>query len=41
MAGALRPRLSPKSMASRYGSQALGPVTTAESMITSFSFGRF
>ena len=38
---ALRPRLSPKSMASRYGSQALGPVTTAESVITSFSLAGF
>src|ERR1700686_1079076 len=36
---ALRPRLSPKSMASRYGSQAL--VTTAESVITSFSLAGF
>ena len=34
MARAFRPRLSPKSMASRYGSQALGPGTTAESVIT-------
>jgi hypothetical protein len=41
MAMALRPRLSPKSMASRYGSQALGPVTTAESVITSFSLAGF
>jgi hypothetical protein len=35
MAMALRPRLSPKSMASRYGSQAL--VTKAESVITSLA----
>src|ERR1035438_7646101 len=41
MARALRPRLSPKSMASRYGSQALGPVTTAESGITLFSLAGF
>src|ERR1035437_5894758 len=41
MARALRPRLSPKSMASRYGSQALGPGTTAESVITSFSLAGF
>src|ERR1017187_115965 len=37
MARALRPRLSPKSMASRYGSQALGPGTTVESVITSLA----
>src|SRR5208282_3342887 len=37
MAMALRPRLSPKSMASRYGSQALGRLTTAESVITSLA----
>ncbi len=41
MAMALRPRLSPKSMASRYGSQALGLETTAESVITSFSLAGF
>src|SRR6266487_1687253 len=41
MAMALRPRLSPKSMASRYGSQALGRLTTAESVITSFSLAGF
>src|SRR5271163_658 len=41
MAMALRPRLIPKSMASRYGSQALGPWTTAESVITSFSLAGF
>src|SRR5450755_1646345 len=41
MAMALRPRLSPKSMASRYGSQALGLGTTAESVITSFSLAGF
>src|ERR1700686_1292561 len=41
MARALRPRLSPKSMASRYGSQALEPGTTAESVITSFSLAGF
>src|ERR1035437_4975726 len=35
MARAFRPRLSPKSMASRYGSQALGLVTSSESVITS------
>src|SRR5271165_1930080 len=38
---ALRPRLSPKSMASRYGSQALGLVTTVESVITSVSLAGF
>src|ERR1700722_16193961 len=38
---ALRPRLSPKSMASRYGSQALGRLNTAESVITSFSLAGF
>src|SRR5216684_2581244 len=36
---AFRPRLIPKSMASRYGSQAL--MTTAESVITSFSLAGF
>jgi len=41
MAMALRPRLSPTSMASRYGSQALGLGTTAESVITSFSLAGF
>src|SRR5208282_461252 len=41
MARALRPRLSPKSMASRYGSQALGPGPTAKSVITSFSLAGF
>src|SRR5271154_7365610 len=41
MAMALRPRLIPKSMASRYGSQALGLETTAESVITSFSLAGF
>src|SRR5271157_3296327 len=41
MARALRPRLIPKSMASRYGSQALGLGTTAESVITSFSLAGF
>src|ERR1700686_2001702 len=41
MARALRPRLSPKSMASRYGSPALEPGTTAESVITSFSLAGF
>src|ERR1035441_7043190 len=41
MARAFRPRPSPKSMASRYGSQALGPGTTAESVITSFSLAGF
>src|ERR1039458_9534467 len=41
MAMAFRPRLIPKSMASRYGSQALGLVTTAESVITSFSLAGF
>src|SRR5437870_2272596 len=35
------PRLSPKSMASRYGSQALGPGTMAESVITSFPLAGF
>ena len=38
---ALRPRLIPKSMASRYGSQVLGLGTTAESVITSFSLAGF
>src|ERR1017187_10301636 len=37
MARAFRPRLSPKSMASRYGSQALGLVTSSESVITSLA----
>src|ERR1019366_7869990 len=37
MARAFRPRLSPKSMASRYGSQALGLVTSSESVITSLT----
>src|ERR1039458_7780973 len=37
MARALRSRLSPMSMASRYGSQALGPGATAESVITSLA----
>jgi hypothetical protein len=41
MAMALRPRLIPKSMASRYGSQALRPETTAESVITWFSLAGF
>jgi hypothetical protein len=41
MARALRPRLIPKSMASRYGSQALGPGTTSESVITAFSLAGF
>src|ERR1017187_7033095 len=41
MAMALRPRLTPKSMASRYGSQVLEPETTAESVITSFSLAGF
>ncbi len=41
MAMALRPRLIPRSMASRYGSQALGPETTVESVITSFSLAGF
>src|SRR5258708_22247264 len=41
IARALRPRLSPKSMASRYGSQALRPMTTAESVITSSSLAGF
>src|ERR1035437_5154463 len=41
MARALRPRLIPKSMASRYGSQALGPGTTSESVIASFSLAGF
>src|ERR1017187_5754341 len=41
MARALRPQLIPNSMASRYGSQALEPGTTAESGITSFSFAGF
>src|ERR1035437_7806195 len=41
MARALRPRLIPNSMASRYGSQALEPGTTAESVITSFSLAGF
>src|ERR1019366_5516697 len=38
---ALRPRLIPNSMASRYGSQALEPGATAESGITSFSLAGF
>src|ERR1035437_10854028 len=41
MARALRPQLIPNSMASRYGSQALEPGTTAESVITSFSLAGF
>src|SRR5712691_2143485 len=41
MAMAFRPRLIPKSMASRYGSQALGLGTTAESVITSFPLAGF
>src|SRR6266576_6667301 len=41
MAMALRPRLIPKSMASWYGSQALWPETTAESVITSSSLAGF
>jgi hypothetical protein len=41
IAMALRPRLGPKSMASRYGSQALGPGTTAQSVITWFSLAGF
>src|SRR5258707_3242700 len=41
MAMAFRPRLIPKSMASRYGSQALGPGITVESVITSFSLAGF
>src|SRR5271166_2978884 len=41
MAMAFRPRLIPKSMASRYGSQALGLGTTVESVITSFSLAGF
>src|ERR1035438_4310521 len=41
MAMAFRPRLSPTSIASRYGSQALGRLTTAESVITSFSLAGF
>src|SRR5947209_3388975 len=41
MARALRPRLIPKSMASRYGSQALGLGTATESVITSFSLAGF
>ena len=41
IAMALRPRDSPSSMASRYGSQALALVTTAESVITSFSLAGF
>src|SRR5260370_25921632 len=41
MGGGLGPGLIPKWMASRYGSQALGLVTTAESVITSFSLAGF